>query len=147
MIPDYIGTVFLMFLFPILLFFSIGIQLSNMSILQAMKTTRELLFTSFLNLYGFYIAMVFIGYLWMLLIYGASSLFNLSMLEWFFNTQGSDYIWFRDFISLLPNAAGILFFIPILLCGYAIHFYSVIEIKEAIGLKEKLVSHQLFNKG
>ena len=145
MIPDYIGTVFLFFSFPILLFFSVGIQLSNMSIMQALKASRELLFTSFLNLYGFYIAMAFIGYLWMLLINSASSLLNLSMLEWLINTEGKNYIWLKGFISLLPNAAGILFFIPILLCGYAIHYYSVIEIKEAKGLKERLVSHQLIN--
>ena len=49
------------------------------------------------------------------------------------------------FIVMTAVAAGILFFIPILLCGYAIHYYSVIEIKEAKGLKNKLVSHQLIN--
>jgi len=145
MIPDYIGTVFLFFSFPILLFVSVGIQISNFTIIQTLKFTWELLFISFLNLYGFYIAMAFIGYLWILLINGASRLLNLSMLEWFFNTQDSNYIWFREFISLLPNAAGILFFIPILLCGYVIHYYSVREIKEAKGLKEKLISHQLIN--
>ena len=145
MIPDYIGTVFLFFLFPVLLFLTIGVQLSNEPVLQALKTTWQLFLVGFLNLYGLYIAMVIIGYLWMLLINAASSLLNLSMLEWLINTEGKNYIWLKGFISLLPNAAGILFFIPVLLAGYAIHYYSVIEIKEAKGLKEKLISHQLVN--
>jgi len=145
MIPDYIGTIFLFLLFPILLFMLTGIQLSNLSAIDAIKKIWRLLFVDFLNIFRFYVAMVFIGYLWIILINGASHLLNLSMLEWLFNTQNSNYIWLRGFFSLLPNAMGILFYIPILLCGYAIHYYSVLEIKEANGLKEKLVFHQLIN--
>ena len=143
MIPDYIGTVLLFFIFPLLLFLVIGIQLTHLHPVEALKKTWQLLFISPLNLYGFYIAMAFIGYLWMLLMNRAALLLNFSMLEWFIKTDDSNYMWLRGLIGLLPNAAGILFFIPILLCGFAIHYYSVIEVKEAKGLASKLDAHQL----
>jgi uncharacterized membrane protein SpoIIM required for sporulation len=143
LIPDYTGTVFLFCLLPILLFILSLLQISPLSLGEVFKNLRKLIITGLLNLYGFYFAMIFIGYLWILLVNRLGALLNAQMLEWFFEGNNSNYIWFKEFLSLFQNAAGILFFIPILLIGTSIHYFSVKEIIEANGLKSKLRSIHL----